>query len=335
MIGVADLAAVLTAAGVTIYVLGLIGIYISIRRNTLRHTSTAWYVTSLVPRTVVAGHGVRIWLGLPLFFTVVGLLIVGVTAVVRTTWLVQNTYLVLSGFTLAIFGFIWVYTLLYTLLIRGQLRWSIWLVNTITQWVGAFSIGLAAALFSKGLGKEAGKPAPGFVWIDSIQNVFLVGGVLLFVGAFFCGVTLAMTIVVDLPFPRVRIALKDEGVTLKGVRLEGQLVAHSDGFWHLFSDKDKEFLSIPDERVLAVRIQERGAEPMVDKWILFLALIATIGPGIWIIIWLTTRDIWGFWGYAIGGLVMILFAGVALFAGYRVRKRILRHHSQNKRGEAE
>jgi hypothetical protein len=68
VIGVADLAAVLTAAGVTIYVLGLTGIYISTRRE-LRHTSTAWYVTSLVPRTVVAGQGVRIWLGLPLFIT--------------------------------------------------------------------------------------------------------------------------------------------------------------------------------------------------------------------------------------------------------------------------
>lgn len=155
-------------------------------------------------------------------------------------------------------------------------------------------------------------------------------------GGFFIGVPLATTIV-ELPFPRVWITVKDEGVILKGVRLKGQLVAHSDGFWHLLSGKDKELLSLPDEQVCAVRIRVPGAEPTVGKRAMFFSIIGTIGAGIWVIIWRTIEDGWdpSSWGYAIGLLVGLLFMVVAFSVGLVVRRRILRHHSQNKRGEAE
>src|SRR5215218_9748998 len=69
-IGIGDLAAILTTAGVTIYVLGLIGLAIPISRTFTNDLSTAWYAVALLPRTIVAGQGVRIWVQLPLFWTV-------------------------------------------------------------------------------------------------------------------------------------------------------------------------------------------------------------------------------------------------------------------------
>jgi hypothetical protein len=73
-IGIGDLAAILTAAGVTIYVLGLIGLALPIRRNFTGDLSTAWYAVALIPKTVVAGQGARIWLRLPVTLTALILL---------------------------------------------------------------------------------------------------------------------------------------------------------------------------------------------------------------------------------------------------------------------
>jgi hypothetical protein len=76
-IGIGDLAAIITAAGITIYVLGLVGLALTIRLEFTEDLSTAWYAASLLPRTIVAGQGVRIWLGLPIILTVVMFLIAG------------------------------------------------------------------------------------------------------------------------------------------------------------------------------------------------------------------------------------------------------------------
>jgi hypothetical protein len=65
---IGDLATILTVAGVSIYVLGLTGLAIPIRREFTGDISTAWYAVSLVPKTVVAGQGVRIWIQRPAAF---------------------------------------------------------------------------------------------------------------------------------------------------------------------------------------------------------------------------------------------------------------------------
>jgi len=60
-ISIGELATLLTAAGVGIYVLGLIGVALSIRLTFTNSWSTAWYAASLMPRVVVAGQGMRVW----------------------------------------------------------------------------------------------------------------------------------------------------------------------------------------------------------------------------------------------------------------------------------
>jgi hypothetical protein len=61
-ISVADLLTYLTTSGVAIYVVGLVGLAIAIRLELTDDISTAWYAVALLPRTIVAGQGVRIWL---------------------------------------------------------------------------------------------------------------------------------------------------------------------------------------------------------------------------------------------------------------------------------
>ena len=71
MIGIAELAALVTVAGVSIYVAGLLGLAIAIRLRLTDDIETAWYAVTLLPRTAVAGQGVKIWLTWPLPIVVV------------------------------------------------------------------------------------------------------------------------------------------------------------------------------------------------------------------------------------------------------------------------
>jgi hypothetical protein len=61
-IGIGDLVGIITVAGVAVYVLGLVGLSVTIRFKLTGDLSTAWYVVSLLPRTVVPGQGIRLWL---------------------------------------------------------------------------------------------------------------------------------------------------------------------------------------------------------------------------------------------------------------------------------
>jgi hypothetical protein len=72
---IGDLVAIVTAAGVTIYALGLVGLATTIYLRITDDFSTAWYAVSLVSRTVVAGQGARIWLGWPVVLTVATVLL--------------------------------------------------------------------------------------------------------------------------------------------------------------------------------------------------------------------------------------------------------------------
>jgi hypothetical protein len=80
-ISIPDLLTILTTSGVAIYVVGLVGLAIAMRLEFTDDVSTAWYAVALLPRTIVAGQGVRIWLrwSVPyaLFATGLGALIVG------------------------------------------------------------------------------------------------------------------------------------------------------------------------------------------------------------------------------------------------------------------
>ena len=98
---------------------------------------------------------------------------------------------------------------------------------------------------------------------------FATSAIVVFVGGFIIG--LVPAIVATPPLPNVSVKKRPEA--LKEWDLDptvGHLVAHTDGFWHLFNT-DNELLSIPDDQVLDVRTVGEAHNPQ--------ALGVVVGPG--------------------------------------------------------
>jgi hypothetical protein len=69
IVGFAEVAALITVVGAAIYGLGLIGIAWPIHKRWHNNAATTWYTISLIPRAVVVGQGMRIFLGFPTVIT--------------------------------------------------------------------------------------------------------------------------------------------------------------------------------------------------------------------------------------------------------------------------
>ena len=65
MIGFAEVAALITVVGAATYGLGLLGVAWPIHKRWHNDAATTWYAISLIPRAVVAGQGMRIFVGFP------------------------------------------------------------------------------------------------------------------------------------------------------------------------------------------------------------------------------------------------------------------------------
>jgi len=274
--GIGDLAALFTVAGVAIYVLGLVGLAIPIRRSLGGNISAAWHVVSLIPKTVVAGQGVRIWMRRSL--VIFALLILGIT-VVRIVLSASSPKVYLMAVIV-----LWLGTTLFSwfyledrarIQVRGALEklvkpWVFNLAIAVPNVVGFTCLLIGVSLFFE-RGPEVlivpaiREAAP--ILVPSGGGPYLFSGIVLFlVGSFFLGLPFALWDAI--PLPKVKVTKQNEG-KIEGVPdpLEGLLVAHSDGFWHLLVlareqkqqkqqldlYEQREFLSVPDATVLAVR----------------------------------------------------------------------------------
>ena len=243
-IDIADVLALITVAGVAVYVAGLVGLAIAIRREFTRDLSTAWYVVALMPRTVVAGQGVRIWLVWPVSLAVL-LLLTGLAGLIvgRPDFarLIPAVGLVFA-------------CVLSVLVLRSARRAqrpmdSAWgtrhlvTVAAIAGLVGSIMVSRGVHLvFLTAIGAENLVP-------DNLGRNLIVGGILYVVGGFF--VALPGAVVIPDPLPAVRIYRGPDVACL-----DGHLVTHADGFWYLMvgdADAHKELQTIPDTKVLEVR----------------------------------------------------------------------------------
>ena len=77
------------------------------------------------------------------------------------------------------------------------------------------------------------------------------------VGAFFVAIPAADRI--DYPLPMVMLIKAGEATP----NTVGWLVAHSDGYWHLF-DSQKILLSVPDESVIEARVEDPGISEQLE-----------------------------------------------------------------------
>jgi hypothetical protein len=261
-------------------VLGLIGLAIPISRSLAGNLSAAWYAVSLVPRTVVAGHGVRIWMRWPL--VIAALLLLGILGVLRIVLPAgpPTTYLmvvVVAWLVIALISAkyiedrvrIEVRNTLVGHLVGHIKAIPYWLVTAVPNSIGFACLLIGASMFFEpGPADPAIRPAireAAPILFPSEGGPYVFRGILVFlISSFFFGMPFALW--ASLPLPRVKVTKQPEG-KIEGAPhpLEGWLVAHSDGFWHLLvvAKKQKEqlhpyeqreFLSIPDANVLEVRM---------------------------------------------------------------------------------
>lgn len=267
---IGDLATILTVAGVSIYVLGLIGLAIPIRREfTGGDISTAWYAVSLVPKTVVAGQGARLWLRWPVTFAGLLFLVIVALRSLFTVFPFNASYTLRFITWLLFISAVFMY-------VGYSLGWRRRVI-TLSSFLAPLVVGfwLAGASVSMLAYPEAVDFVIGGLpfedWL-ALHLFFPPGGdppilrgiVVLLIGSLFLGVPFALA--ASAPLPSVRIVEQpDSRIEGVAVPLEGWLVAHSDGFWHLFpripTDENEEhrdfgrrdLISIPDDKTVVVR----------------------------------------------------------------------------------
>jgi hypothetical protein len=279
-ISIAELATLITAAGLGIYALGLVGVALSIQIVFTSSWSAAWYAASLMPRVVVAGQGMRLWWRgmanavLVMFSAIIygvfwreffsgpmrllDLIGKGIGIVIWTIMIAlliglyayQTRLSPRTAMTMGLFGLF--ITLIATLVVWRALNIDFDLLYT---WAGLWTI------------------VSNWDSMVSDWDSVAAGGLLLLLGVFILGVPLAGA--VEHPLPRVRINIKPEeqpstegqpsteeqsSTQTAGVEaLEGWLVAHTDSSWHLF-DSSNSLVSIPDDRVTEAQVHEEDTE---------------------------------------------------------------------------
>jgi hypothetical protein len=256
----ADVAALVTLAGGVIYLLGLLGLAWPIYARITNDGYTAWYAVSLIPRTVVAGHGARIWMRFPLLMTLLLLVLITTVLLLRDAILLIFPSGLGRYIAFAVYGFLCV--LCYRLLGASEDRLiPKWFPHLRTENYRGHPLITAASL----IGLVAAGLVGILAWtaIDLIKvippelevrwdNTFITT-LLLFIASLLLGVPAATSI--DPPLPPVKITAKsDDTSTNEGSNpREGLLVTHNDSHWFLFDESNK-LLSIPDEQVASVQI---------------------------------------------------------------------------------
>jgi len=249
-IGIGDLATILTAVGVVIYVLGLIGLAIPIRRVFTGDLSVAWYAVALIPKTVVAGHGARIWLRWPVALTL--LLWFAITWRIST---IASTVVVL-----AILGGAAIYMIVRTQQTAEGAVGSLVVVPSMVLAILALAPALSGLTGNQFYIHQVPPDWVAILPFLFVDRSFTANILLLLVGGFFFGSPPAIAAVPPLPVVEVYLSKQDEDNEEENTNLlKGHLLAHNDGFWHLFDGKNA-LRSIPDAQAQAVRIRPATKE---------------------------------------------------------------------------
>jgi hypothetical protein len=290
LITIGSLATILTVAGVTIYVLGLVGLAVTIRIRLAKDIPTAWYAVSLLPRAIVAGQGIRIWLGWPLILTVAialwtFLIMTFELSVSRTLNLALGGafYAVVIVFFLFLGVFVWRatrpdtpgpkdlafvrnrthrFTRTFARMLAIGLFFLVGLLAAAVIAFGSTIMMVSAVLVLVGLGPD--RFATGFLrgffdgiyWIVAgipVNHLVLAGVITLFIGGFTVGLPAAL--IMKPPLPQVQLTRRpDAAATVSLDSVTYNLLTHSsDGLWHVFDDT-RQLWAIPDEEVLFARI---------------------------------------------------------------------------------
>jgi len=254
MIGIAEVAALITVVGAAIYGLGLLGVAWPIHKRWQNDAATTLYAVSLIPRAVVAGQGIRILMGFPTL--VATLLLVWSLLVFPVLPLVSAVASDLVGWIVGILALVALlaggYWLLRSMYRRGyqwllgptpdhpRYRWLIWTTTLIA--VPTFFV--AGRLAAGAIEVQAALPYLTFdlsLLVAAIALSFLASSLLQLVDA----------TAIDPPLPTVEIVLADG--TQRA--LVGKLLVHIEGVVYFF-DEQRRLTSMPDGKISSVRIRK-------------------------------------------------------------------------------
>jgi hypothetical protein len=212
------------------------------------------YAASLVPRTVVAGQGVRIFVGFPL---IAALCLIAAVSVPRIQvkilgWLsvpleeghwLHQALLALTTTLVALF-FIWS---VKRLRVEGLFDFFFApLTHPSASPFGMFSIALSAT------GGAIGG------WLILTSEQVGLGTIFLALTFFFGGIALSSVpdaVSIAPPLPKVKV-IRTTGQG-KAQETEGRLLSHSEEHWYIFHEEDKSLRMVPDENVEVVCVEVR------------------------------------------------------------------------------
>ena len=251
----AQIAALITILGTAIYITGLIALCWPIYRSLTRDPSTGLYAAALVPRTVVAGQGVRIFVGFPL---VAALCLLVVVSLAR--WERDILELILrkplgEGDVLhqLILGFVAMLIALFFIFSVKRLRTEglFDFFFTPLDKPDASPFRLLSIILSATGGAVGG-------WLiltaDQVSWQTLFLALVFFFGSIaLAGVPDAVSI--DPPLPKVKVTETTKAGKEK--TYEGKLLTHAEAHWYIFDDEEKVLHMIPDSKADVVCVQAK------------------------------------------------------------------------------
>lgn len=269
----ADVASLVAVVSVITYSVGLFVFWYPISATYTGDFASAWYATSLVPRNVVVGHGVR-----QVFLPYLAIMLVLAGNFVVWFYISTSPYIknkpILQGiiynacFYLSIIGLLYC-GLRYYDLAASSPPWTTWLFAAIMVAIFVLTILTVVLIRSLRPGRDQEEQA----W-KSITEASTFGESLrmfyqdlqahsryyialvawLFVGYF--GIVLGIT-VLDTKPPLSKVEISGQRPA------QGQLLSHADGFWYIFEqqkdkqgDKQVKLVAIPDAKVEDVEVAE-------------------------------------------------------------------------------
>ncbi len=277
-IDIAAVATLITITATTIYVLGLMALGYPVYSRITKNSSTALYVVSVVPRTVVAGHGVRFLLGIPLVWTLLFAAFLSVPQLAHKVVNVRSSYVedpILNQTITTLLNELPV--IVATIMVLVLLG-----LHEILSAAGLYNIFYPYSSLRALAGGENPRPASIVDPVDPqdyagerdlleflapslvIANIIgcvggAVGGLILATeGWSWATLFKALMIVIVINFvanvlavisikpPMPKVKVSREGAD-QSKPIEGYLLAHSEGLWYIFDDKCTVLQTIRDD----------------------------------------------------------------------------------------
>jgi len=280
-IDIAGAATLITISATSIYVLGLIALGYPIYSRITKNSSTALYVVSVVPRKMVAGHGVRFLLGIPLIWTFLFAVFLSVAQLVYRAVDIRSSYvenpILNQTITTCLDALPLIASIFVVILLLG--------LHEVLSAAGLYNIFYPYTSLRPIAGGESPRPAaiadqadpqdyagerdlleffaPSLVLANVIGCIGgAVGGFILVTEgwnweALFEALVVVIVInfvanvlvVISIkpPMPKVEV-FRDGADESKPIR--GYLLAHSEGLWYIFDDEYKALQTIRDDKAV-------------------------------------------------------------------------------------